>query len=676
MQIEENVMFFSKSRLNFDPYQLSAELARQRPLDNSSDEKTRQRINHLKLQENAAYPIALERLIDRSDLMNINYLHKGVIASDAVGKITTRNNHGDYIPNGTGFLISPQLLMTNWHVLRNEEVCQNSQVEFNNQYSENGQLSESANFLFQPEEFFFTDKALDFAIVAIAQTSLTKEKLLENYGYLPLNPDLGKILPGEYVTIIQHPNGEPKQIALRENQLLKLEQDVLWYRTDTAPGSSGSPVLNDSWQVVALHRAGVPEEDEHGNRLTLDGQIWEPRMGETQVKYKANEGTRVSRIVETVESAKGNHPLVKAILSGNIRTNSRQHSKEEIMPDHSHIKPEKQAMTHTQETQVESYQNGVKIQIPLTITISVGDGNFKSNGKEEPSLKTAESIDPNYGNRMGYEPSFLVSGKLAVSLPKLSPTLKAKAALNREAKRGVEPYILPYRHFSIVMNKERRTAFFTAVNIDGSVSYRLKRDSDNWILDPRIDDNEQAGEALYRKNDLDRGHLVRRLDPAWGANQNIAQVANDDTFHFTNAAPQHKDLNQKTWLGLENYILDNADNLNFKVSVFSGPILRDDDEIYRGIQLPKEFWKVVVMAKEDGNLSATAYLLSQESLLRNLEATFVFGKHKTFQVSVKKIAELTGLDFGKLSNFDPMEDQRESMGETELEIVSYDDIVF
>jgi endonuclease G len=277
---------------------------------------------------------------------------------------------------------------------------------------------------------------------------------------------------------------------------------------------------------------------------------------------------------------------------------------------------------------------------------------------------------------MGYEPSFLGSGKLAVSLPKLSPTLKAKAALNREAKRGVEPYILPYRHFSIVMNKERRTAFFTAVNIDGSVSYRLKRDSDNWILDPRIDDNEQAGEALYRKNDLDRGHLVRRLDPAWGANQNIAQVANDDTFHFTNAAPQHKDLNQKTWLGLENYILDNADNLNFKVSVFSGPILRDDDEIYRGIQLPKEFWKVVVMAKEDGNLSATAYLLSQESLLRNLEATFVFGKHKTFQVSVKKIAELTGLDFGKLSNFDPMEDQRESMGETELEIVSYDDIVF
>jgi endonuclease G len=68
------------------------------------------------------------------------------------------------------------------------------------------------------------------------------------------------VSPGEYLTIIQHPSGGDKQIALRENQLLKIDTHTLWYRTDTSPGSSGSPVFNDVWQVVALHHSGVPKK--------------------------------------------------------------------------------------------------------------------------------------------------------------------------------------------------------------------------------------------------------------------------------------------------------------------------------------------------------------------------------------------------------------------------------
>ncbi len=41
--------------------------------------------------------------------------------------------------------------------------------------------------------------------------------------------------------------------------------------TDTAPGSSGSPVFNDQWEVVALHHMGVPKRNEHGDLLTLEG---------------------------------------------------------------------------------------------------------------------------------------------------------------------------------------------------------------------------------------------------------------------------------------------------------------------------------------------------------------------------------------------------------------------
>ncbi|MEH7545974.1 DNA/RNA non-specific endonuclease, partial [Neobacillus vireti] len=139
-------------------------------------------------------------------------------------------------------------------------------------------------------------------------------------------------------------------------------------------------------------------------------------------------------------------------------------------------------------------------------------------------------------------------------------------------------------------------------------------------------------------------------DPVWG---DTANEANKDTFHYTNSSPQHKDLNQKTWLDLEDYILENADKFNLKVTVFTGPVFRGDDIIYRNVQIPAEFWKVAVMVQENGELSATAYLQTQKNLIDNLE--FAYGEFKTYQVKVSTIENLTGLDFGNLRNHDPKE---------------------
>lgn len=79
------------------------------------------------------------------------------------------------------------------------------------------------------------------------------------------------------------------------------------------------------------------------------------------------------------------------------------------------------------------------------------------------------------------------------------------------------------------MNKERGLAFWVGVNIDGALhSWRkdLARTKDKWFFDPRIPQFEQVGEEVYSKNALDRGHLVRRLDPAWGQNLETAWKAN------------------------------------------------------------------------------------------------------------------------------------------------------
>ena len=165
-------------------------------------------------------------------------------------------------------------------------------------------------------------------------------------------------------------------------------------------------------------------------------------------------------------------------------------------------------------------------------------------------------------------------------------------------------------------------------------------------FDPRIAESEQTGEDLYARNALDRGHLVRRLDPAWGSN-NEALVANNDTFHSTNCSPQHADFNQsnETWQGIENYLLNKATAERKKLTIFTGPVLTEDDPLYRGVRLPLYFWKIAAMAKADGTLTVSAYLLDQKELVDGLERF----NADTFQVSIEEIQDRTGLAFAYLS---------------------------
>jgi endonuclease G len=261
-------------------------------------------------------------------------------------------------------------------------------------------------------------------------------------------------------------------------------------------------------------------------------------------------------------------------------------------------------------------------------------------------------VDPDYDARPGYDPAFLAG------VPILLPSFTDQARENDRVLLGDpgDPE-LRYHHFSVVMSRSRGFAFVTAVNIDGRKNLSVLRTADRWIFDPRIPKELQVGDDLYLNNQLDRGHLVRRQDPCWGDAMDQAVAANNDTFHFTNCSPQHAGFNQspETWHGLEDYILHNAASQEMKVTVFTGPVLADDDPVYRGVQLPQQFWKVVSTTKDDGSLSTTAYLLSQSQLLGDLAAeAFTFGAYKTFQVRVDVVEQLTDLDFGqKLRDSDP-----------------------
>lgn len=244
--------------------------------------------------------IVQERILGQRDLMSISYLEYGLKVSRSICRIILRNHSGRVIGYGTGCMVSPRLLLTNNHVLSSIEQAIPALAEFNYQSSIGGQMLQSSAYEIDPITFFITNKYLDYSLVAV------KEKLdaatVGDFGWNPLIEEQGKVIVGEYVNIIQHPGGEPKQIALRENQLVDLLDDFLHYKTDTAPGSSGSPVFNDQWEVVGLHHSGVPKMDDQGNYIAIDGSIWTPGMGEERLAWEANEGIRISQIIKDIKN--------------------------------------------------------------------------------------------------------------------------------------------------------------------------------------------------------------------------------------------------------------------------------------------------------------------------------------------------------------------------------------
>jgi V8-like Glu-specific endopeptidase len=246
-------------------------------------------------------PIGLERVLGTSDFLGISFLERGLQVARTVGRVSIRGRTGSPIGYGTGFMVGPRLLVTNNHVLTDAGQAGDSVVEFDYFVRADGSPSTIKVFNLQPEVFFRTDPELDFTLVAVAEVGASGTPLSAQ-GWNQLIPDEGKAIIGQWVNIIQHPNGEPKQLVLRNNEIVDTPDRFLTYRTDTSPGSSGSPVYNDQWEVVALHHAGKPARNAAGQILNQQGQPWLPWMGEHQIQWESNEGARVSRIVAFVNT--------------------------------------------------------------------------------------------------------------------------------------------------------------------------------------------------------------------------------------------------------------------------------------------------------------------------------------------------------------------------------------
>jgi endonuclease G, mitochondrial len=249
---------------------------------------------------------ALERHIGSVDLLPGVWLRRGLDVADAVARLDGPN--GD----GSGFLVSPWLLLTNNHMVGSPEEAAATQVRFRYEEDMAGRITRVRNHRMDPGRFFVTSPpalgacaaidALDYTVVALDATS-KGEPPGDDFGWISLIGATGKILLGQPVNIIQHPRGSPRQIAIRNNRLLNLDDERCFvYETDTDSGSSGSPVFNDRWELVALHHTAVDATDDQGRKIDRNGDPVTADTPENLRDWKANAGIRVSAIVADLQA--------------------------------------------------------------------------------------------------------------------------------------------------------------------------------------------------------------------------------------------------------------------------------------------------------------------------------------------------------------------------------------
>ncbi|QEV17285.1 trypsin-like serine peptidase [Streptomyces alboniger] len=252
--------------------------------------------------------LGLEALVGDDDSVGTNFLSRGTTAARSVSRVVSVASRRDPpVPLATGVLIAPRLLLTNNHVVPGEVDAAEAAAQFGFEVDEAGREGEYVTCALAPEVCWFTDEELDFTVVAVADSH--GEAPGEAYGWVPLIEQTGKALKCEVLNVIHHPGGERKRVSIRANRMVAQDEIWLRYTSDTRKGSSGAPVFNDQWEMVALHRRGIKLLDEQGAPVARGGERWTPEMGRDAAVYMGNEGARVSRIVKRLRAAPLTPPM-------------------------------------------------------------------------------------------------------------------------------------------------------------------------------------------------------------------------------------------------------------------------------------------------------------------------------------------------------------------------------
>lgn len=241
-----------------------------------------------------------ERIIGRGDFMPAHFLSKGADVQRSVARVVLTDFHQGFSPGtgfGTAFLIGRNLLMTNNHVIPNLATARKMRFQFNYQMAYDGIDLPTQSFTPNISGTFRTNADLDYSLIRLHDAqpqpgSSAAAQAGDTWGWVNLMPTQN-YHDELRLNIIQHPQGRKKEVVLQSNLITDLFEHTVRYTADTEHGSSGSPVFDNMWRLVALHHSGGK----------IDDGVW-----------KDNEGIRIDRIVQDLRDAFNAEPEVLAEL--------------------------------------------------------------------------------------------------------------------------------------------------------------------------------------------------------------------------------------------------------------------------------------------------------------------------------------------------------------------------
>jgi endonuclease/exonuclease/phosphatase family metal-dependent hydrolase len=200
---------------------------------------------------------------------------------------------------GTAFLVSPNILLTNHHVLNSIAVAQAARAEFNYQITQQDLVDgppdnapSAVTFQLNPDRLFLTSKMADFDYTFV----WIEAAAAQQFGSITMTRGSFTVRQTEPTYIIHHPGGAPKQASLDDTEVLSINSSAVLYAADTAGGSSGAPVFCKRGRLVALHHAWRSTAAIKAMFPTLTGRLNDG--GSTNV---VNEGIKLSAIAIDLE---------------------------------------------------------------------------------------------------------------------------------------------------------------------------------------------------------------------------------------------------------------------------------------------------------------------------------------------------------------------------------------
>lgn len=244
-------------------------------------------------QDNSFLDISLPRGLSERDsreriIRETNSFLDPFMWLEKLSKILPQVCHIEYIVQlpqgrrnitGTGFLIAPNVVITNYHVMEYviEQKASYSDVvlrfDYNqlrdNNFTSTGTeyplkrdwLIAKSPYLPSNENRLPTFDELDYILLRVdGEPGNTRVGEIDSpaRGWIELPAEPYEFSPSTPLFIVQHPNGQPLKLAFDTDAIIDVNENRtrVRYKTNTEPGSSGSPCFNENWDLVALHHMG------------------------------------------------------------------------------------------------------------------------------------------------------------------------------------------------------------------------------------------------------------------------------------------------------------------------------------------------------------------------------------------------------------------------------------